>query len=446
MLDLRGNGGGLLTEAVLVASQFIEDGEIVTTEGRTKPERVFEAQGDAIDEDIPVVVLVDGGSASASEIVTGALRDTERAIVVGERTFGKGVFQEVQPLSNGGALDLTVGSYFLPDGDNISGPRDRARREGRRQAEHRARRGAPRRARSARRRGEVSAVSPPAARGGAASVRDRPGAGRRAMPDSRVALLAKRGRFVVAEPVFERGRRITLDSRALGGARVGDLALLGAGKRGVRVIRSLGRPHVARDVLEALMLDRGLRRSFPRAVEGEAVDRAEEGLRAAGSSAAAERDGAPRRDLTDLPTFTIDPVDARDFDDAISARDEGDGAIRVWVHIADVSAYVRPGQPLEQETYRRATSVYVPGAVEPMLPEALSNKACSLVPGAARLAVSVEMEMHGPEVRSVRFDRSVVRSDARLDYDRVDRVFSGEERAAEPWAAPLEAARRLRRR
>ncbi len=120
VLDLRGNGGGLLTEAVLVASQFIEDGEIVTTEGRTKPERVFEAQGDAIDEEIEVVVLVDGGSASASEIVTGALRDTERAIVVGERTFGKGVFQEVQPLSNGGALDLTVGSYFLPDGDNIS--------------------------------------------------------------------------------------------------------------------------------------------------------------------------------------------------------------------------------------------------------------------------------------------------------------------------------------
>ena len=120
VLDLRGNGGGLLTEAVLVASQFIEDGEIVTTEGRTKPERVFEAQGDAIDEDVRVVVLVDGGSASASEIVTGALRDTERAIVVGERTFGKGVFQEVQPLSNGGALDLTVGSYFLPDGDNIS--------------------------------------------------------------------------------------------------------------------------------------------------------------------------------------------------------------------------------------------------------------------------------------------------------------------------------------
>jgi carboxyl-terminal processing protease len=120
VLDVRGNGGGLLQEAILVASVFVEDGEIVTTRGRAKAERVFNAQGDAIAEDVPVAVLVDGGSASASEIVAGALRDRGRATIVGERTFGKGVFQEVQPLSNGGALDLTVGSYFLPDGENIS--------------------------------------------------------------------------------------------------------------------------------------------------------------------------------------------------------------------------------------------------------------------------------------------------------------------------------------
>jgi carboxyl-terminal processing protease len=120
MLDLRGNGGGLLVEAVLVSSLFIEDGEIVSVRGRSRAERTHEASGDAIDEDVPVVVLVDGGSASASEIVTGALRDLDRATVVGEPTFGKGVFQEVQPLSNGGALDLTVGSYFLPEGDSIS--------------------------------------------------------------------------------------------------------------------------------------------------------------------------------------------------------------------------------------------------------------------------------------------------------------------------------------
>ena len=120
VLDLRGNGGGLLQEAVLVASIFIEDGTIVSTKGRTKPEREFEAQGDAIPGDVPLVVLVDGGSASASEIVTGALRDSERGTVVGTRTFGKGVFSEVEELSNGGVLDLTVGSYYLPSGENIS--------------------------------------------------------------------------------------------------------------------------------------------------------------------------------------------------------------------------------------------------------------------------------------------------------------------------------------
>ena len=102
MLDLRGNGGGLLPEAVLVSSIFIEDGMIVSARGRERPNRTEDAEGDAIDPNIPVVVLVDRGSASASEIVTGALRDRDRATVVGTNTFGKGVFQEVEPLSNGG--------------------------------------------------------------------------------------------------------------------------------------------------------------------------------------------------------------------------------------------------------------------------------------------------------------------------------------------------------
>jgi carboxyl-terminal processing protease len=120
VLDLRGNGGGLLTEAVLVSSIFIEDGKIVSVRGRERPERTDNAEGDAIDPDIPVAVLVDGGSASASEIVTGALRDRDRATVVGTNTFGKGLVQEVEPLSNGGYLDLTVANYYLPGGDTIS--------------------------------------------------------------------------------------------------------------------------------------------------------------------------------------------------------------------------------------------------------------------------------------------------------------------------------------
>jgi carboxyl-terminal processing protease len=120
VFDLRGNGGGLLSEAVLVSSIFIEDGEIVSVRGRHRPERSQDAEGDAIDEKIPVVTLVDGGSASASEIVTGALRDRKRAKVVGTRTFGKGLVQEIQQLSNGGVLDITVANYYLPDGETIS--------------------------------------------------------------------------------------------------------------------------------------------------------------------------------------------------------------------------------------------------------------------------------------------------------------------------------------
>ena len=85
-----------------------------------RPERTQDAQGDAIDQKIPLVTLVDGGSASASEIVTGALRDRHRAKVVGTRTFGKGLVQEVQRLSNGGVLDLTVANYYLPGGETIS--------------------------------------------------------------------------------------------------------------------------------------------------------------------------------------------------------------------------------------------------------------------------------------------------------------------------------------
>jgi carboxyl-terminal processing protease len=119
VLDLRGNPGGLLREGVMVSSIFIEDGTIVTTKGRAEPKHVYKAEGDAIAPDIPVVALVDRGTASASEITTGALKDRGRATVVGTRTFGKGVFQEIEPLDNGGALDLTVGRYYLPDGEPL---------------------------------------------------------------------------------------------------------------------------------------------------------------------------------------------------------------------------------------------------------------------------------------------------------------------------------------
>ena len=121
VFDLRGNGGGLVSEAQLIASAFIAEGPIVTTKGRGVPERTLRATGDPVAKDVPLVVLVDGDTASASEIVAGALQDTGRAEVVGTKTFGKGVFQEVIELSNGGALDITAGQYFTPSGRNLGG-------------------------------------------------------------------------------------------------------------------------------------------------------------------------------------------------------------------------------------------------------------------------------------------------------------------------------------
>ncbi len=121
VLDLRANGGGLVEEARLIASIFIAKGTIVSTRGRTQPSETILATGHPIAPSIPVVVLVDHNTASASEIVTAALQDHHRATVLGTHTFGKGVFQEEEPLSNGGALDITVGEYFTPNGRNLGG-------------------------------------------------------------------------------------------------------------------------------------------------------------------------------------------------------------------------------------------------------------------------------------------------------------------------------------
>ena len=194
---------------------------------------------------------------------------------------------------------------------------------------------------------------------------------------------------------------------------------------------------MARDLIEGLLLDRGCSREFEQAVEREARAAAEKTIQAT----------AGRRDLTGLPTFTIDPESARDFDDAISAECLGDDsthpATRVWVHIADVSAYVHEGSLVDLEARRRGTSVYVPGAVEPMLPEALSNDACSLVPGVERAAVTVELKLHGAKVVKAAFYRSLIRSDERLSYEQVDEIFAGREQANDPWAEPLKAARKV---
>jgi ribonuclease R len=254
-------------------------------------------------------------------------------------------------------------------------------------------------------------------------------------PLSRVGVVVYLNRGEAVEPIFGPGPTRALDSRGSRGKsyREGDLVFLAPADRDrsgrARVEHKIGRIDKAKDVLEALMLDRGLTRGFSAQVEDEA-QRVSETISAEG-----------RVDLRDLVTFTVDPKTARDFDDAISAEEIEGGKQRIWVHIADVSAFVRPGSALDDEAIRRSTSVYVPGSVEPMLPHSLSSGACSLVPGKDRLAVTVRMDFDGAKCVEAEVMRSIINSDQRLDYDEVDRIFLGEIAAREPWAAPLDIAR-----
>ena len=121
ILDLRNNPGGLLTQAVKISDYFLDDGEIVSTKGRRKREnrKFFAKKGDQING-LPLIVLINNGSASASEIVAGALQDQKRAILLGEKTYGKGSVQSIIPLKNRGAIRLTISKYYLPSGKSIS--------------------------------------------------------------------------------------------------------------------------------------------------------------------------------------------------------------------------------------------------------------------------------------------------------------------------------------
>ena len=121
VLDLRNNPGGLLTQAINITNFFLEDGEIVSTKGRKVSEtrKFFARKGDEI-KGKPIIVLINNGSASASEIFAGALKDHKRAIIVGENSFGKGSVQSIIPLGNGGGMRLTISKYYLPSGKSIS--------------------------------------------------------------------------------------------------------------------------------------------------------------------------------------------------------------------------------------------------------------------------------------------------------------------------------------
>ena len=121
ILDLRNNPGGLLTQAINITDFFLDDGEIVSTKGRKASEtrKFFARKGDQI-KGKPIIVLINNGSASASEIFAGALKDHKRAIILGENSYGKGSVQSIIPLRNGGGMRLTISKYYLHSGDSIS--------------------------------------------------------------------------------------------------------------------------------------------------------------------------------------------------------------------------------------------------------------------------------------------------------------------------------------
>ena len=289
VLDLRHNGGGLLNEAVSVASVFLEDGRVVSTKGRARPERVYNAEGGAIKRSIPVVVLVDEGSASASEIVTGALQDRKRAKVVGTRTFGKGVFQEIERLPNGGALDITVGEYFTPTGATSAAAACAAAPASRPTS----------RPPTTRRPAKDEALRRGAGDGGR-GVRSAP----------LVGVLDNRARVT---PLFERGQWVNVD-KPRGDVRAGDIVQVAPGKGGAGADRAA---------------DRAPGRRARRARGADARARAAAALRPAGRARGADRrvrDRARRsaRDFRELTTFTIDPPTAR----GLRRRDLGRGARR----------------------------------------------------------------------------------------------------------------------
>ena len=268
-------------------------------------------------------------------------------------------------------------------------------------------------------------------------VRSRP-ASHSDQPSDRTAPLVceitRRGKLILGEPWFEGGVPFALESRSARDCADGDLVAVCAGRRGrPRVLTHLGASKDIDAVLAGLLVQREL---MPIGDERKPAELEAERLE--------ELPASGRVDLRELLAVTIDPEAARDFDDAISVVQRDDGTFTVWVHIADVAAYVRPGLALDREAASRGFSVYVPGRVEPMLPERLSSDMCSLRASRDRLCVTTELTFDGDlRVTDATMFRSVIRVRERLTYSEVERLLSGRERASDGVGAMLEAAQTL---
>jgi len=263
----------------------------------------------------------------------------------------------------------------------------------------------------------------------------RPGPGGGGRREAAIVRVLARGRKSIVGRLSQKGRRWTLEpdegdavevldfaaglKREAGAMAVVKISRYPDGSRGAAgvVDEILGNPASPRVRATAALRSRELPEGFPPAVLRETApfpERVEKSL------------WRGRRTLFDLPLFTIDGADAKDFDDAVSLEDLGGGRQRLGVHIADVGAYVKPGTALDEEAYARATSVYLPGRVVPMLPPKLSDHLCSLMPRVERLALSCFMELDGAgHVKSAAFEETVIRSWHRFTYRQVELVLLG---------------------
>ncbi len=238
--------------------------------------------------------------------------------------------------------------------------------------------------------------------------------------------LLKHGKYVAAHPWFEPGATIALGNAKQHMEHIGQLALVQAGARNVgRVVEVLGSVESIHAVMRGLLAEEGLLGPDPApgfTVGEPSADVAEQLAQLPTEIPFLDQREDRRVDLV----VTIDPPTAKDHDDAIGieAADSNDHAWKLWVHIADVAAYVPVGSPIDLEAADRAMSAYVPGTVAPMLPHALSSDLCSLRPGVDRGCVSVctDIAEDGSIVRA-RFARTIIRSARRLTYDQVDRLI-----------------------
>ncbi len=220
---------------------------------------------------------------------------------------------------------------------------------------------------------------------------------------------------------------ILIPKEKLGGAKVGekvfgkiinwtDAKKMPQGE----ITRVLGKSLDHEAEMQAIALEKGFESDFPPAVEHEADE-----LKKTHDM---EAEAKNRRDFRGITTFTIDPVDAKDFDDALSFEDLGNGLYSIGVHIADVSHYVRPGSALDKEAFERGTSVYLVDRTIPMLPEVLSNDLCSLKPNEDRLTFSAVFEMNKEgQIKKEWFGRTIIHSDKRFSYEEAQEILDKKE-------------------